>query len=270
LRAKRSIPWRSNSPFRRRLRRRDFFHPFEDVFVQLVQTDVAVLVPVGPATPQPFDQRPREHRRPTGLVVGEARPLERVLGGAGRRDHHPPTPAQRPGVEPRADVDLVVRPRHDTALERATEATVQEQHHPVRAAASHQPVHHRRVDGRGDEPLGVGVRRRQVQLARRVRDPVAGEVEQDEVVGPAGREHVLDPLAHLARRRIGEHLDVEPTDIGVAEHLGKRPRVDRRRGQPTESGIPVGVHRHDERGPPTIHDQVIQSAHQRRRDDDSV
>jgi len=71
--------------------------------------------------------------------------------------------------------------------------------------------------GRAEQPqLGVGGG--EVELAVLVLDPVAGEVHQQQVIGGAVDEELLDRLGDHVRRLVEHGAHLEAADVRVAQH----------------------------------------------------
>ena len=101
---------------------------------------------------------------------------------------------------------------------------------------------------RGEQqPLAAGVAHRQVQPALVVLQPVAGEVQQGEVVPAAPGVEVADRLTDHVVRLVDQHRDVEAGDVRVLEDGGEGLRVVLRGGEPAQAGVPVVVRGDDER-----------------------
>src|SRR5215472_17646089 len=76
-------------PLTRRLVRRALPNPVEDVVVELVQANVAVLVTVGLTRLEAVDQSASEDRRLFLMTVGQMVAFEGILHRARRGDHRP-------------------------------------------------------------------------------------------------------------------------------------------------------------------------------------
>jgi hypothetical protein len=66
-------------------------------------------------------------------------------------------------------------------------------------------------------------------------------MQQQDVVGPAVREHVFDLRLDDMRWLVAHHLHGEVADLRVTEHLAERLRVRRRGQQVAQRLLLVGV-----------------------------
>jgi hypothetical protein len=206
--------------------------PVEHVVVQLVDRDQAVQVEVGRPGLQALDQGAGEHR---GLAdAGQGVALERVLHGAGGGEHGPAA-----AVEALLDVHPLVAPGQRAPGERPAVAAVQQQHDPPGPALGHLLVHERGRHRGRPQPLQAGVGGGEVEAAVVVLDPVAGHIEEQQVLPAPVGEEVLDgqveDMAGLVE--LGGHL--EAADRRLLEHLGQPLGVGGRRPQLAQVAVLV-------------------------------
>ena len=95
---------------------------------------------------------------------------------------------------------------------------------------------------------GLGRARGEEQLARLVLEPVAGEVQQHDVVGARLREEVVDARLDLVGLLVPGHLDLEGGHRGIAQHGGECFGVRCWRAQPAQAGV-ARTRRRRRRGP---------------------
>ena len=103
--------------------------------------------------------------------------------------------------------------------ERAAEAGIQDEDLAAGPAVLQLVQHPGRLDAGGPEPVLAGVGGGEVQPTAGVQQPVAGQVDQQQVAGaPAGQE-VLDSQADLLGRLVDHRGDGEPADARVGQDL---------------------------------------------------
>jgi hypothetical protein len=230
-----------------RLLRRGPAHLLVDVVIELIDGHVAVAVAVGVTGLQPAHQRLGEDRRPAppGRQLSV---LEGVLHGAGRGEDDAAA-----AFEPVPEVDGGVGPGQQPARERPAVAAVQQQHHPSRLAPGHLPVDELGRHGGRIQVAQLGVDGGEVQLAAVVRDAMAGEVQQEQIVARAVSEEGPDCAAQPPFRLVGGDLDLERADGRICQHSRQRLNVVSRSPKQSQSRIPVLVGRDDQRPTSTTH-----------------
>jgi len=192
------------------------------------------------------------------VVVSEGVSLEGVLHRTRGRDDRPATTTAEPACgEALEDVGGPGGSQRNTLPERASVAAVEEEHDASRPGGSHAPLDEVGRDRRGSEPVRAGVAGSEEQLPRVVLQAVTREVEQQQVIGLAVREEVLDAPAHDMRRLVVHHLHVEVADVLVPQDLRQRFGVGSRRPQAAQPRILVLVAGDDERAAPAGHDLLL-------------
>lgn len=106
-----------------------------------------------------------------------------------------------------------------------------------REAAVH--VDELRAHRRGPQPAQPRVGRREVQVAALVLDPVARHVQEQQVIGPAVGEELLDRQVDLVRGLVEQRANLEATDRGVAQHPRERLGIAGGRAQPPQARVVV-------------------------------
>jgi hypothetical protein len=224
----------AEAPLHRRLAGRTLPDLTVRVGVQLVDADLTVGIQVGRPGLQPADQGGGEHRG-LGVGLGAVRALERVLRRAGRGEDD----TAAAGAELVRDLDVVAGAHQRAAGERATVTTVEHQHDPPRLRLVQRVAHEAGRHAGGAEHGQVGVPRCQMQPATRVLDPMAGEVQQQQIVPVAIGEERGDAPPDRALVGVQEQPHVEAADRGIAQHPGERLGVVARRPQLGQLGIVV-------------------------------
>ena len=206
----------------------------EGVRVGVVDRDVSVVVDVGPAGADAFDERTGEHRPAGDVLARQWLALEGVLRPTGRREDHA-SPAFPD--EPLADAQVVVP--FGSLRERSTEAAVQDHHLAARAAVLELVEQPMRLDAGGRQPVLEGVACREVQAASWVHEAVAGQVDEQQVVGaPVGQE-VLDGQADLLGLLVDHRCDREAADVRVGQQVAQLRGVARWGTQPPQGRVDV-------------------------------
>ena len=213
-----------------------------DVVIELAHGDPVVLVAVGLAGLQRLHDGGREHRR--AALAGQLVALERILHRVGGGDDRPAAPAQVV-----IDVDVVAGAEAQAARDRAAVAAVEQHQHVVRAAARHRPRHELGGNRGRVQVRDLGVGGREVQLPAVVLEPVAREVQQQQLVATAVAEERRDPATQDRVRLVQGRGDLELADLGVPQDLRQRRGVPRGRAQPAQLRVRVGVGRDDQRKP---------------------
>ena len=111
------------------------------------------------------------------------------------------------------DRDALARAVHQPARERAAEAAVEQQHDPARAALRHLAVDELGRDRGRLEVLDGRVRAGEVERAVLVLEPVAGDVEQEQVVAAAVGEELGQLAAHDVVGLVERDADLEVADL---------------------------------------------------------
>jgi hypothetical protein len=222
-------------------------HALADVVVELVDRDRAVPVHVGLAGREPLDEAAREERAGHGGVelVDPGRRvggLEGVLELGRRRQGHAPA-----ALEAVLDVDRQRALGRQPLPERAAVAAVEDEDDRARAAVLHDVVDEAVLDRGGPQEVQRRRGRREVEPPALRQHPVAGEVEEQQVVAPRVAEEALDLLLEVLGRPVDQPADLELADRAVLEHRGERVDVAGRRAQPGQPGIGVGAGRDQQR-----------------------
>ena len=205
----------------------------EDVGVGVVDRDVPVVVGVGGAGAQALDQGGGEHRPGrAGRVGGVA--FEGVLGGGGGGQHHPAAALAEEAV-PQAEVGLAL----GAVGERAAEAGIQDQDLAAGPAVLQLVQHPGRLDPGRPEPVLAGVGGGEVQPAAGIQQPVAGQVDQQQVPGAPAVQEVLDGQPDLLGRLVDHGGDGEAADARVGQDLRQVGGVPGRGAQPAQPGVGV-------------------------------
>ena len=222
-------------PFARRLLGRLVEDVVVDVVVELVDRDLSVLVAVGGAAAQAFDQ-----------VVGEERILDvadhlialpRVLRRVGGRQHDA---AAAGPLEGRCRADRRSLGRLGADAEGAAVAAVEHEDEALRCAAVHPRRHIRGFDGGAGEHGAFGIAHGQIQVALLVPHAVAREVEQEQVVAMLRVEEPRDRLTDGREAFVQEGRDlVEGADPRRLQDLGERADIDVRRRELGEPRVLV-------------------------------
>lgn len=86
---------------------------------------------------------------------------------------------------------------------------------------------------------------------------MAGDVQQEHVVGLAIREEILDPLLDDVRRLVAHYVHLEIADLWIAENPSERLSVRGQRRQVCEPLVLVPVVDDDQRLPHTGHQSPL-------------
>ncbi len=140
--------------------------PVEDVVVQLVQRDLAVLVAIGVPGDQALHQGVGEDRRLWPGLFGQLVTLEGVLHRGGRGDDGLPAPSGPRALPGEAvqHVDVAGRAHHGPFGEGSAVAAVQEQHDALGPATAHAALDEVGRNGGGAETVGASVAGGEEQL----------------------------------------------------------------------------------------------------------
>jgi hypothetical protein len=145
------------------------------------------------------------------------------------------------------------RPGRHPSFERSSEAAVEKENDPLRSASPDQSVQEGRLHSSREEEVGLGVPCGEIELAGVVLDPMAREMQDDEVVEPGIAQELLDMLTDRPVRLIEEGGDFEVAKLRIAEHLCESFGILGRGAQALQAGILVGVCRNDQGETPTWH-----------------
>ena len=170
--------------------------------------------------------------------------FEGVLGGGGGGQHHPPAAVAEEAV-PQAEVGLAL----GAVGECAAEAGIQDQDLAAGPAVLELVQHPGRLDPGRPEPVLAGVGGGEIQPPAGVQQPVAGQVDQQQVPGAPAVQEVLDGQADLLRRLVDHGGDGEPADARVGQDLRQVAGVPGRGAQPAQTGVGIGAGRHHQGQP---------------------
>ena len=201
------------------------------------------MVGVGGAGAQALDQGGGEHRPGRGGRVGGFA-FEGVLGGGGGGQHHPPAALPEEAV-PQAEVGLAL----GAVGERAAEAGVQDEDLAAGPAVLQLVQHPGRLDPGRPEPVLAGVGGGEVQPAAGIQQPVAGQVDQQQVPGAPAVQEVLDGQPDLLGRLVDHGGDGEAADARVGQDLRQVGGVPGRGPQRAQPGVSVRAGRHHQGQP---------------------
>ncbi len=154
-------------------------------------------------------------------------PFPRVLRGVGGSEHRAPVTH---ALERRFGDGFSAGGRTRAARKRAAVAAIEDEHLPARAARIHPIGDEGGGDGGGLRQIALGVFGGQIQAAFVVEHAVAGEVQQQQLIGLALREEAGDGAAGDRLRLIdhGAHR-LELADGAVAQQLRQPAHIGPRR-----------------------------------------
>src|SRR3954454_13405039 len=152
-------------------------------------------------------------------------------------------------------VDVARRAHDDALAERSPVAAAEQQDNAAGRRRAQAALYEVGWHGTRRQPVRAGRPCGEEQLTAIVLQPVAGEVQQQHVVGACVGEEVLDACLDLVRGLVADDLDVEAPDRRVAENGGWGLGVRRRRRQGTQPGVLVLVDGDDEGRAPAGHRQ---------------
>ena len=181
----------------------------EDVGVGVIDRDMPVAVGVSLAGAQAPDQGPSEHRPGRGHRV-RGITLKGILGRSGGGQHHPPASMAQEAV-PQTEISLAL----GAMGERVAETGIQDQDLATGPAMLQLVQHPGRLHPGRPEPVLARIGSGEIQPTAGIEQPVAGQVDHQQVPDAPPVQEVLDGQPNLMRRLVDHGSDREPADARV-------------------------------------------------------